>query len=117
MAEQTIYEMGDSLEVLAEKARVWFTNNDVVVPSGAAAWQKCSVRRGEIPPGTGVTSLRRYGFNVTTFISAITGSGKKAYTYSPITACNAVELIGLEILSERLVKGHKQVLTENEIRK
>lgn len=112
MAEQTIYETGDSLEVLAEKARDWFTNSGVEVPSGAKMWQKCSVRRGEIPPGTGITSLRRYGFNVTTFISAITGSGKKAYTYSPISSENSVDLIGLEILSERIVNGHKRVLTK-----
>lgn len=79
MAQTTIYETGDSLEALAEKARHWFITNNVEVPSGCREWQARSVRRGEIPPGTGITSLRRYGFNVTEFISAITGSGKKAY--------------------------------------
>lgn len=72
MTQQSLYEKGDSLEALAEKARQWFINNNAAVPSGAAMWQRCSVRRGEIPPGTGVTSLRRYGFNVTAFIGAIT---------------------------------------------
>lgn len=112
MAQQTIYEIGDSLEALAVKARQWFTTNNVAVPAGAKMWQKCSVRRGEIPPGTGVTSLRRYGFNVTEFISSITGSGKKAYNYSPISATNSIDLIGLKIISERTVMGHKRVLTK-----
>lgn len=77
MSTESIYEKGDSLEALAVKAKQWFINNNVVVPSGAAKWQKCSVRKGEIPPGTGVTSLRRYGFNVTTFIGAITSNPSK----------------------------------------
>lgn len=77
MSTDTIYEKGDSLEALAIKTKQWFINNNVVVPSGAAMWQKCSVRKGEIPPGTGVTSLRRYGFNVTAFIGAITNDPNK----------------------------------------
>lgn len=102
--EQTIYEKGDSLEALAIKARQWFIINNVVVPSGAAKWQTCSVRKGEIPPGTGVTSLRRYKFNVTTFISCITEDpSKKAYIHSPITKDNISELLGFELLSERIL--------------
>lgn len=112
MAQITIYETGDSLEALAIKARQWFNTNNVVVPQGAKNWQQCSVRRGEIPPGTGVTSIRRYGFNLTEFISCITGSGKKAYNYSPITTTNSVELVGLVIISEKIVNGHKRVLTK-----
>lgn len=112
MAQQTIYETGDSLEALANKARQWFITNNVEVPSGAKMWQKCSVRRGEIPPGTGVTSMRRYGFNLTEFISSISGSGKKAYNYSPINKTNSVKLVGLEIIGERIVVGHKKVLTK-----
>lgn len=112
MAQQTIYETGDSLEALAIKARHWFTTNNVEVPNGAKKWQKCSVRRGEIPPGTGVTSIRRYGFNLTEFISCITGSSKKPYNYSPITTTNSVDLLGLEIISEKVFMGHKKVLTK-----
>ena len=112
MAQITIYETGDSLEALALKARHWFITNNVAVPSGAKKWQTCSVRRGEIPPGTGVTSLRRYGFNVTTFISSITGSDKKAYNYSPITMENSISLVGLEFIAESLENGHKKVLTK-----
>ena len=112
MAQITIYETGDSLEALATKARQWFITNNVEVPQGAKKWQQCSVRRGEIPPGTGITSIRRYGFNLTELISCITGSGKKAYNYSPISQSNSVDLVGLIIISERIVKGHKRVLTK-----
>lgn len=112
MAQITIYEIGDSLETLAIKARQWFITNNVEVPAGAKKWQKCSVRRGEIPPGTGVTSIRRYGFNLTELISYITGSGKRAYIYSPIMPTNSVDLVGMEIIQERIVNGHKRVLTK-----
>lgn len=112
MSTDSIYEKGDSLEALAIKARQWFYNNNVIVPSGAAMWQKCSVKRGEIPPGTGVTSLRRYGFNVTAFISIITNNPTmKAYTYCPITENNIVEL-GFTLLSTKVVKGHKKLTVE-----
>jgi DNA-directed RNA polymerase subunit RPC12/RpoP len=109
MSTDTIYEKGDSLEALAIKARQWFDSNNVVVPSGAKMWQECSVRRGEIPPGTGVTSLRRYGFNVTAFISSITSNPDlKPYKYNPINSNNIGE-IGFELVSEKLIKGHKRL--------
>lgn len=112
MAEQTIYEKGDSLEALATKARQWFITNNVAVPSGAALWQKCSVRRGEIPPGTGVTSLRRYGFNATTFISTITQNpDKKAHSYNPITD-KKIEDLGFKLISSRSVLGHKKLTVQ-----
>ena len=108
----TIYEKGDSLHSLALKAREWFNKNDVEVPSGAKLWQTKSVRKKEIPPGTGVTSLRRYGFNVTEFISAITGNADlKAYNYNPITSDNIGEL-GFIWLSDTLVKGHRKVTVQ-----
>jgi len=111
--EKSIFETGDSLETLAAKAKVWFDNNSVEVPSGAKVWQAASVRKGEIPPGTGVSSLRRYGFNVTTFISHITGnSALVAYNYDPINASNCEPLLGLKWISFKVVKGHKRVLTE-----
>lgn len=109
MATDTIYEKGDNLEALAIKARQWFDNNNVAVPSGAKMWQTCSVKRGEIPPGTGVTSLRRYGFNVTAFISSITNNPSlKPYKYDPITIGNIVS-IGFELISEKTIKGHKRL--------
>lgn len=112
MAELTIYEKGDSLEALALKARVWFDTNGVEVPSGAKMWQQCSVRRGEIPPGTGVTSLRRYGFNVTALISCITNNPDlKAYRRDPLTADN-IKALGFELLDTKSVKGHKKLLTK-----
>ncbi len=105
--------MGDNLETLAAKAKAWFDNNNVQVPKGASNWQKSSVRRGEIPPGTGITSLRRYGFNVTTFISNITGNKSLvAYNYDPINISNCESLLGLKWLSSKEIKGHKRVLTE-----
>lgn len=110
MAEQTIYEKGDSLEALAIKAKQWFIINNVQVPTGATNWQKCSVRKGEIPPGTGVTSLRRYGFNVTAFINAITGSSKKVYRYNPITQEVLEQELGFLLVSESFVKGHKKLV-------
>lgn len=109
MTQQSLYEKGDSLEALAEKARQWFINNNAAVPSGAAMWQKCSVRRGEIPPGTGVTSLRRYGFNVTAFIGAITQDySKKQYNYSPLNENNLKEM-GYTLISESWHNGHKKL--------
>lgn len=112
MTVQSLYEKGDSLEALAVKARQWFTNNNVEVPEGAAKWQKCSVRRGEIPPGTGVTSLRRYGFNVTAFIGSILqDSSTKPYNYNPLTAKNISEL-GYELISETWKNKHKYLLVK-----
>lgn len=110
MAELTIYEKGDSLESLAIKARQWFITNNVAVPAGAAMWQKCSVRAGELPPGTGVTSLRRYGFNVTAFINAISGTNKKVYTHNPITSIVLENELGFRLISERLENKHKKLL-------
>ncbi len=105
--------MGDSLETLAAKAKVWFDNNNVPVPAGAKEWQKCSVRRGEVPPGTNVGALRRRGFNVTTFISHITGNKDLvAYNYAPINASNCEGILGLKWISYTEVNGHKKVLTE-----
>ena len=109
MATDTIYEKGDSLEALAIKARQWFDNNNVIVPSGAKMWQACSVKRGEIPPGTGVTSLRRYGFNVTALISSITNNlSLKPYKYNPINTQNIGEL-GFDLISEKLINSHKRL--------
>jgi hypothetical protein len=109
MATESIYEIGDNLEALALKARQWFNDNNVEVPSGARVWQRCSVRKGEIPPGTGVTSLRRYGFNVTAFISAITNNPNlKPYKYNPITQDNIVSL-GFNLLKTRVINGHKKL--------
>lgn len=108
---ETIYEKGDSLEALAFKARNWFTANNVEVPNGAAHWQKCSVRRNEIPPGTGITSLRRYGFNVTTFISHITQSSKKQYNYSPLTNTALLDM-GYIYISESWKNRHKYITTK-----
>lgn len=109
MAKQSLYEKGDSLEALAEKARQWFISNNVAVPAGAAMWQKCSVRKGEIPLGTGVTSLRRYGFNVTTFIGAITqDSSKKQYNYNPLNKDNLKDM-GYTLISESWSNGHKKL--------
>lgn len=110
MATDTIYEKGDSLDSLAEKARLWFITNSVVVPSGAQAWQRCSVRRGEIPPGTGVTSLRRYGFNVTAFINSINQStDKKPQVRNSITNSVLTTELGMELVSETTVNKHKRV--------
>lgn len=110
---KTIFETGDNLESLALKAKDWFTTNGVTVPTGASHWQKCSVTRKEIPPGTGVTSLRRYGFNVTTFISHITGDfSKKPQLHNPLNNSNLIIHLGLEWLSDETVKGHKKVLTK-----
>lgn len=107
MAEQSLYEKGDSLEALAIKARQWFIKNNVKVPEGAAKWQKCSVRRGEVPPGTAVGALRRYGFNVTAFIACITmDSSKKPYNYDPLTPAK-LEIMGLSQVSESWKNAHK----------
>lgn len=107
----TIYEKGDDLHSLAKKAKEWFDSNNVPVPTGAKHWQKCAVTRKEIPPGTGVTSLRRYGFNITEFISSITGSTKQAHNYNPIDASSICDL-GLLWVSCETVNGHKKILTK-----
>lgn len=108
----SIYEKGDSLERLAIKAREWFITNNIEVPEGAAMWQRKSVRRGEIPPGTGVTSLRKYGFNVTQFIATITqNTSLKPYNRDPITA-ESVKELGFEILKESYVNAHKKLLVK-----
>lgn len=112
MVDKTIFEIGDNLESLANKAKDWFGTNNVTCPINASNWQKASVRKGEIPPGTGVGSLRRYGFNVTTFVSLITGNTKlKAYIVAPINQYNIEELLGLSWVSSKEVKQHKKVLT------
>ena len=112
MSTDTIYEKGDNLEALAIKARQWFDNNNVEVPKGAAMWQRCSVKHGELPPGTGVTSLRRYGFNVTALISRITNNPNLVpYKYDPITS-STMDDLGLKILSEKIVNSHKRLEVE-----
>lgn len=112
MTEQSLYEKGDSLEALANKARQWFITNNVVVPEGAAKWQKCSVRKGDIPPGTGVTSLRRYGFNVTAFIGAIKQDKSiKPYNYNPLNSRN-INTIGYELISETWKNKHKYCIVK-----
>lgn len=109
----SIFETGDDLITLAKKAREWFESNNVAVPIGAAAWQKCSVKRNEIPPGCGVSSLRRYKFNVTTLIAEITNNPNlKASNYSPITESNIVNLLGLNWISSSVENEHKKVLTK-----
>lgn len=109
---ETIYEKGDSLQSLALKAKDWFNKNNVEVPKGAKLWQTKSVRRKEIPPGTGVTSLRRYGFNITEFISSITGNIIKPNIYNPINSQNIEELLGLKWIKDILVKEHRKVIVE-----
>lgn len=113
MVSKTIFEKGDSLESLAYKARDWFNENNVEVPSCASNWQRASVQSGEIPPGTGVGSLRRYGFNVTAFISAITDNPSlKPYNHDPIHMDNISDILGLDWITSRESKGHKWVLTK-----
>lgn len=107
-----MYEKGDNFKALAEFARIWFNDNNVQIPKGAAAWQKCSVRRGEIPPGTTTGSLRKLGINVTEFISEITGIHKEKYNRSPLTKDILHNKCGLTILSERVYNGHKYITTE-----
>lgn len=56
---------------LAQRARDWFICNKIKVPENAVAWQKSSVTRKEIPPGTGIGTLRRLGTTARIFISLI----------------------------------------------
>lgn len=111
ISNPNIREIGDNLETLAAKARLWFEKNNVSVPNGAKAWSKCSERRNEIPTGCSVNAIRRYGFNLTEFISQITGSGKHKHNYDPITKVNLNLYLGLDWLSSELVNGHKRIHT------
>lgn len=107
--QKSIYEIGDDLESLANKAREWFIINKVSIPSGAREWSKASVRRGELPPGTTAGSLRRYGFNVTAFLSIILNDpNKKPYNYNPITEDKLFE-IGYKFISYVFKNGHKYI--------
>lgn len=106
---KSIYEKGDSLESLAIKAKNWFTINNISVPSGARLWQSASVRKGEIPPGTGIGSLRRYGFNVTEFISIILNDpSKKPYNYNPLNKESLFNM-GYDFISSTFKNKHKYI--------
>lgn len=105
--QHSIYEIGDSLESLANKAKEWFIINKVDIPNGARAWQASSVRRGEIPPGTNIGRLRHYGFNVTAFLSIILNDqSKKPYNYNPITEESLFEM-GYKFISYVFKNSHK----------
>ena len=106
----TLYEIGDSLQTLATKARNWFIENNIKVPEGAAAWGKCTISRKEVPPGCTRASITRYGMNLTEFIAEITlDNTKKAYNIDPITALNIESKIGLKWISSVEVNKHKNV--------
>ena len=110
---KSIYEIGDNLESLALKARKWFNENDVEIPAGVQLWQKSSARRGEIPTGTNIGALRRYGFNCREFLGRIKGTGEKGYAYDPIKVSNIIEKVGLSWISSTLSDtGHASVLTK-----
>ena len=111
ISNPNIREIGDNLETLAAKAKLWFEKNSIPVPNGAKAWSKCSERRDEIPTGCSVNAIRRYGYNLTEFISQITGSDKHKYNYDPLTKENLHINLGLNWISSRLVNGHKRIHT------
>lgn len=113
MQNKSIYEIGDNLQSLAKKAKDWFDKNNKPIPKGARLWQAARIKQGEIPPGCGAGSLRRYNFNITEFISHITQDFDtyKKINYSPITENNISELIGLSWVSSEVSNKHKKVKT------
>lgn len=108
MDNMSIYEKGDNLHSFAEKAKKWFSENKVNIPSTVREWQKLSVRKGEIPPGAGITSLRRYGFNCRELIGILTGTLVKGYNYAPVTSVS-ISNIGLTWVSDEEINNHKKV--------
>lgn len=108
MENKSIYEKGDSLHSFAEKAKEWFSNNEVNIPTTVRGWQSSSVRKGELPPGAGIGSIRKYGFNCRELIGILTGTLVKGYTYVPLTSDN-ISKIGVTWISEKLINGHKKV--------
>ncbi len=106
-------ETGDNLlKEYANKARKWFNDNDVEVPTGTADWQGKSVRRGEIPPDMSIGALRRNKINVLDLLREITGNKSfKAYNRAPIDSSNIVEL-GFKLISSAMVNKHKKLTVE-----
>lgn len=105
----TIYEKGDNLQSFAKKAKDWFNDNSVKIPITVRSWQASSVRRGEIPPGAGITSLRRYGFNCRELIGILTETFITGYTYNPVTPELLKTKLGLIWVSDKSVSGHKKI--------
>lgn len=106
---ESIYEKGDNLESLAIKAKNWFTINNVPVPRGFRMWQAAYVTRGEIPPGTGISSLYKYGFNVPEFICTVLNDpSKKPYNYNPLTK-ESLFIMGYDFISSTFKNKHKYV--------
>ena len=110
--EQSRLEIGGDLYILAEKARKWFEENNVGIPNGAVAWQKASVRKGEIPEGTNITSLRKYGITARVFLNLINKQNPEAskYQFDKITKDNSEKLLGIKILKYiKRETGHRDI--------
>lgn len=94
----------EKLNELVEFARNWFTSNGVDIPKTAAEWQKCSVARGEIPPGCTTGSLRRLGTTAKWFIESILGKDNP-------TSIKKVDMdyaaLGFKLIDHSWYKGHK----------
>lgn len=99
--EQSRLEMGGDLYNLAVSARKWFIDNNVEVPTSSKVWQKLSVRRKEIPPGTNVGALRTLGITPRVFISLLLNRevDQTKYQQNIITNEVAENSLGLRIES------------------
>ena len=99
----------EKLNELVEFARNWFTSNGVDIPKTAAEWQKCSVARGEIPPGCTTGSLRRLGTTTKWFIESILGKDNP-------TSIKKVDMdyaaLGFKLIDHSWYKGHKSCYLE-----
>ena len=109
-------EIGGDLYEKAKEAREWFIKNNVEIPNGAVAWQKASVRNGEIPPNCGIYSLRKLGLTARVFINLVKeiDLDLTKYKYSEINPDNSEKLVGLKLVDSKLIdsKGHKNHLCE-----
>lgn len=99
----------EKLNELVVFARNWFIEHNVEMPKSAAAWQKCSVDRGEIPPGCTTGSLRRLGTTTKWFIESILGKDNP-------TSINKIDMdygaLGFNLLDYTWCKGHKSCSLE-----